>query len=194
MPLNGINIYPYLGDINQINIMEQTNIDRPGTNEYAPYYETYISRVDTDNLIEALEKGEADVLTLFKNLPQEKLDYRYAEGKWSIKELIVHLMDVERIFTYRALRFSRNDQTPLAGFDDEPYIAESNASERSLQSLLDEYQALRKATIEFFRNITPEMSLRKGIANGREISVRAVGFIIPGHEGHHLGVIRERYL
>ena len=174
--------------------MEQTNIGRPAINEYAPFYETYISKIGSDDLIKELENGEKDVTNLLKNLPEEKLDYRYAEGKWSIRELIIHLMDVERIFTYRALRFSRNDQTPLAGFDDEPYIAESNASERSLQSLLDEYHAIRKATIEFFRNITPEMSLRKGNANGREISVRALGYIIPGHEGHHLGVIRERYL
>jgi uncharacterized damage-inducible protein DinB len=174
--------------------MEQKNIARPDIHEYAPYYQTYISKVNTDDLFEALEKGEAEVITLLKSLPEEKLNYSYAEGKWSIRELMVHLMDVERIFTYRALRFSRNDQTPLAGFDDEPYIAESNAAERSLQSLLDEYHALRKATIEFFRNITPEMSLRKGIANGKEISVRALGFIIPGHESHHLGVIRERYL
>jgi uncharacterized damage-inducible protein DinB len=170
------------------------DISKPRKDEYAPYYETYISKVNTDDLIEALQKGENEFIQLLQAMPAEKLDYRYAEGKWSIRELVIHLMDVERIFTYRALRFSRKDQTPLSGFDDEPYIAESNASERSLQSLITEYSALRRSTIEFFRNISSEMSLRTGIANGKEISVRALAFIIPGHELHHLGVIRERYL
>ena len=103
-------------------------------------------------------------------------------------------MDAERIFTYRALRFSRNDRTALSGFDENEYVPESNASTRSLQSLIDEYSALRQSTIELFRNITDEMSLRTGIANGKEISVRALGYVIPGHEIHHEGVIKERYL
>ena len=174
--------------------MEQKNIARPDTNEYAPYYQTYISKVNTDDLIGALKNGEKELVQLMQSLSEEKLNYRYAEGKWTIKEIIIHLMDVERVFTCRALRFSRNDKTPLPGFDEDEYRPASNASQRSLQSLLDEYHALRRSTIEFYRNVTPEMSLRTGIANGKEISVRALGFIIPGHEGHHLGVIKERYL
>jgi len=169
-------------------------ITKPSTEEYAPYYETYISKVNINDLIDALEKGQTEVIKFIQTTPLDKLDYRYQEGKWSIKEIIVHLMDVERIFTYRALRFSRNDQTALAGFDEEEYFPESNASDRSVQSLSDEYTALRRSTIEFFKNITPEMSRRTGIANGKEISVRALGFIIPGHDIHHMNVIRERYL
>ena len=171
-----------------------SNITKPSAEEYAPYYETYISKVNINDLIDALEKGQTEVIKFIQTIPLDKLDYRYQEGKWSIKEIIVHLMDVERIFTYRALRFSRNDQTALAGFDEEEYVPESNASDRSLQSLSDEYIALRRSTIEFFKNITPEMSLRMGIANGKEISVRALGYIIPGHEIHHINVIKERYL
>jgi len=171
-----------------------TQIIRPESNEYAPSYQTYISEVKTGDLIGALTKGEEETIRFILSIPSDRLDYRYAAGKWSIKEIVVHLMDVERIFTYRALRFSRNDDTALPGFDENEYIPGSNASERSLQSLLDEYTALRRSTIEFFKNITPEMSLRTGISNGKEVSVRALGYIIPGHEIHHLTVIRERYL
>ena len=169
-------------------------ITKPTTEEYAPYYETYVSKVNINDLIDALEKGQTEVIKFIESISADKFDYRYQEGKWTIKEIMVHLMDVERIFTYRALRISRNDRTALAGFDEDEYIPGSNASTRSLQSLIDEYIALRRSTIEFFKNITPEMSLRTGIANGKEISVRALGFIIPGHELHHTGVIRERYL
>jgi uncharacterized damage-inducible protein DinB len=174
--------------------MTQYKISKPASSEYAPHFETYISEVKTENLIEELENGRREVLTLLQTIPSDKLEYRYQEGKWSIKEIIIHLMDAERIFTYRALRFSRNDRTAVAGFDENEYIPESNASERSLQSLIDEYSALRQSTIEFFKNITAEMSLRTGISNGKEISVRALAYSIPGHEIHHLGVIRERYL
>ena len=169
-------------------------ITKPTSEEYAPFYENYISKVNNNDLIDALEKGKTEAIKFINSIPENKLDYCYQEGKWSIREIIVHLMDVERIFTYRALRFSRNDRTALAGFDEEEYVPESNASARSLQSLISEYNALRGSTIEFFKNITPEMSLRTGIANGKEISVRALGFIIPGHEIHHMNVIKERYL
>ena len=170
------------------------SISRPTADEYAPHYETYISKVQTDDLIGALENGRTELISFLRSIPAEKLEYRYQENKWTIKEIIIHLMDAERIFTYRALRFSRNDRTALSGFDENEYVPESNASTRSLQSLIDEYSALRQSTIELFRNITDEMSLRTGIANGKEISVRALGYVIPGHEIHHEGVIKERYL
>jgi uncharacterized damage-inducible protein DinB len=170
------------------------SISRPTADEYAPHYETYISKVQTDDLIGALENGRSELISFIRSIPAEKLEYRYQEGKWTIKEIIIHLMDAERIFTYRVLRFSRNDRTALSGFDENEYVPESNASARSLQSLIDEYSALRQSTIELFRNITDEMSLRTGIANGKEISVRALGYVIPGHEIHHAGVIKERYL
>ena len=171
-----------------------TGILRPNTDEYAPYYHAYICKVNTDDLIGALEAGQNEFIQLLQGISADKLDYRYQEGKWSIKEVLIHQMDVERIFTCRALRFSRNDRTSLPGFDEDQYVPEANAAERSLDSLIDEYTALRRSTIQFFKNISPEMSLRTGIANGKEISVRALGFIIPGHELHHMQVIKERYL
>ena len=168
-------------------------ITKPTQDEYAPYYQTYISKIDSEYLMDILEKSRDATLAFLTTMPAEKWDYRYQEDKWTIKEVLVHLMDVERIFTYRALRFSRNDRTSVAGFDENEYIPESNTSERTVESILAEYVALRQSTIQFFKNINSEMSLRTGIANGKEISVRALGFIIPGHEMHHINVIRERY-
>jgi uncharacterized damage-inducible protein DinB len=170
------------------------NITRPGKEEYAPHYDTYIKLVNSDDIIQTMEDSLSDMIDLLKSIPESRLEYRYEEGKWTIKEILIHLMDAERIFTYRALRFSRNDQTPTAGFDENEYVSESNATARSLQSLIDEYMALRRSTIEFFKNINTEMSRRWGIANGKDISVRALAFIIPGHEMHHSNVIKERYL
>jgi uncharacterized damage-inducible protein DinB len=142
----------------------------------------------------ALQQGKNNMIAFLTTVPEEKLDYRYAEGKWTIKEIIMHLMDAERIFAYRTLRFSRNDQNILLGFDDEEYVTYSNASERSRQSLIDEYTAQRQSTIELYRNMTPEMCNRGGVASGNEMSVTALGYIICGHEIHHLQVIKERYL
>jgi hypothetical protein len=169
-------------------------ISKPQPGEYAAHFGDYISLVEAMDLIEALDKGKKGLIAFLSAIPADKFDYRYAEGKWSVREIIIHILDVERIFAYRVLRFSRNDRTPLAGFDDDDYIAESNASERSIQSIIAEFSAQRDSTIELFRNISPEMSLRSGIANGKEISVRALGYTIPGHEIQHMKVIKERYL
>jgi len=171
-----------------------TNIPSPSLSEYPPYYHTYISKVEGDHLIASLHQGLDVVLSLIPSITADRLEYRYAEGKWTIKEIILHLMDAERIFAYRALRFSRGDRTGLPGFNEDEYVPNSAAAERSIDSLLDEYVALRKSTIEFFKNLSPGMLQRTGIANGQEISVRALGYIIAGHEMHHLGVMRERYL
>jgi uncharacterized damage-inducible protein DinB len=171
-----------------------TKITRPDADEYAPYYHTYISQIQSNNLIEALKNAKGSIVSFLQSIPLDKLDYRYQADKWSIKEIIIHLMDAERIFMYRALRFARNDSTSVSGFDENDYAAESNAADRSLQSLLDEYTAVRHSTIEFFKNIPANITLRSGIANGKQISVRALGFVIAGHELHHMAVIRERYL
>ena len=174
--------------------MAINNIARPGQDEYAPHYGTYISKVKSDDLIAELDSSMKDFINFMRTVPEAKLDYRYQDGKWTIREIIIHLMDAERIFTYRALRFSRNDQTPLSGFDENEYVPESNAATRSLDSLIEEYSALRNSTIALYKNFTPQMTMRTGIANGKEISVRALGYVIPGHEIHHMGVIKERYL
>jgi hypothetical protein len=145
-----------------------SHISKPAESEYPSYYHTYIGKVHNDvNLISALETGGADFISFINTIDSDKLEYRYQEGKWTIKEIIIHLMDAERIFTYRALRFSRGDGTNLAGFDENEYVPNSGASERSLQSLVEEYKALRQSTIQFFKNLTTEMSVRTGIANGK---------------------------
>ena len=170
------------------------SIVKPARHEYAAYYQTYINEIAGDDLIQALEQGRLQMLAFLRSVPEDKLDYKYAPGKWTIKEIIMHLMDAERIFTYRALRFSRNDQNILIGFNDEEYVTYSNAAVRSRQSLIDEYDALRVSTIELYRNMSSEMYGRGGIASGNEMTVAALGYIIAGHEIHHLKVVKERYL
>jgi hypothetical protein len=169
-------------------------ISKPQTNEYAPYYTQYIDKVEDKDLVTALKNSEKQLVELIHGIPEEKADYRYGPGKWSIKEVLVHLNDAERVFAYRALRFARNDRTELAGFDENTWVPESNAAVRSLRDILKEHTHVRQSTLSLFENITEEMALRKGPANGKEISVRALGFIICGHALHHANVIRERYL
>lgn len=170
------------------------NITKPIPGEYAPYYHTYVSKVVFDDLITALEQGGREFLEFVRNIPADKLDFRYAEGKWTVKEVIGHLIDAERVFAYRAMRFARNDKTALPGFEENNYVPESNANYRSIESLIEEVKFLRKATVAMFQSFNSEMMLRKGPANGKDISVRALGFIIAGHELHHMGVIMDRYL
>ena len=170
------------------------SITRPSSSEYAPYYETYIQLVNEDDLLLALKRIAKIWNDLVSGIPEEKLNYCYAEGKWSIKEVLIHLTDSERVFAYRALRFARNDKTELSGFNENIWVPESNATERSLDSLIKEHNNVRGASISLFESFTDEISLRSGSANGKEISVRALGYIICGHELHHLRVIQKRYL
>lgn len=169
-------------------------IARPIAGEYPEYYHAYISLTAGDDLVDLLHTGREELHAFIESIPADRLDYRYQPGKWSIKEILVHLMDAERIFAYRALRFSRGDRTGLPGFDENEYVPHSGASSRSVADILAEYKALRASTISFIKNLTPEMLTRSGIANGQEISVRALAYIIPGHEIHHLRVIGDRYL
>jgi len=169
-------------------------ITKPESSEFAPYYGTYINKAEGNDLLASLVENAETFSAFIKTIPSEKFDYRYAEGKWSIKEIIVHLTDAERIFAYRALRFARKDKTPLSGFEENDYVPESNAANQSIESLLAEFDAVRKASITLFKSFNPEMCLRTGTANGKEISVRALGFIMVGHTVHHLQTIRERYL
>ncbi len=169
-------------------------IARPAQSEYPVYYHTYISKAEGNDLIALLKKGNEDLQAFISALPTNKGDYRYQPDKWSVKEILIHLMDAERIFAYRALRFSRGDRTGLPGFDENEYVPNCDASSRSIENILTEYQALRASSISFFENLTHDMLIRSGIANGEEISVRALAYIIAGHEVHHLSVIKERYL
>lgn len=171
-----------------------TTISRPQSDEYPPYYTQYISKVIGDDLFAAMQTTHRETQTLLGSLSDEQLQYRYAEGKWTIKDIIGHLIDAERIFAYRALRFARKDTTDLAGFDENSYVPASNANERSIHDLLAEFTVVRAATFALFKSFSEEMLTLSGTANNNPISVRALAYITGGHEMHHLAVIKERYI
>lgn len=163
--------------------------------EYPPYYETYISTVTTDyTLIEELEISVHRLIKFVQNIPLDKFDYRYAEGKWTIKDILQHLIDAERIFAYRALRFARNDKTALASFEENDYAVQAKANQRSIQDLLTELAIVRQATLSLFKSFSEEQLLKNGIASNKTMSVRALGFTIIGHQNHHQRIFQERYL
>ena len=169
-------------------------IARPNPDVYAEYYTQYVSKVKTDNPLRGLRESKKRVIKLISKLNKKQLKYRYAEGKWTIKEILVHMMDAERVFAYRAMRFARNDKTPLPGFDEKTYTPASRADERKTKSILEEYEAVRNATIALFESFDEEMLRQVGTANEQLMSVRALLYVTLGHEIHHLGVIKEKYL
>jgi hypothetical protein len=157
------------------------------------FHKRYVEHVKNYDVLHALKLSSAETLKLVKSLPENKGDYKYAPDKWTIKELLCHMMDTERILAYRALRFARNDQTPLAGFEENDYAPQANAGNRVLQEIAEEMDRLRLTTIDLFKNFTPEMLTRSGLANNLELSVVNLGYIIAGHESHHRAILRERY-
>lgn len=163
-------------------------------NEYSKFQSTYINALNGVDLLEELEISLHDFIRFIQNLPMDKFDYRYAEGKWTIKDIIQHVIDTERIFSYRALRFSRNDKTPLHGFEENDFAQNTDANARSIQELLTEFSAVRYATLLLFKSFTPKQLLNIGISSNENVSVRAIGFIIIGHQKHHQKVFEERYL
>ncbi|HET8774466.1 MAG TPA: DinB family protein [Thermoanaerobaculia bacterium] len=165
---------------------------RPETGEYAPYAADDIALVPGDDAIEALRACARDTVALFGTFPEERI--AYAEGKWTLKEVLGHLIDDERIFAYRALCVARADPRPLAGFDEKEYVAATTFESRTFAQLLREYDLVRESTVAFFASLTPEEWLRRGTVNGYQASVRGLAFHIAGHELHHLRVVRERYL
>ncbi len=170
-------------------------IQKPQEGEYAPYTIMYISLLPDDGLVlQHLLDNLKMVQELVLSQPAEKLTSRCAEGEWTIKEILVHIIDTERIFAYRALRFARNDTTELSGFEQDPYVANSGANERSSEDILEEYTAVRMATIALFKSFDEEAFTRSGVVNGARTSVRAAAYIIAGHELHHLHSIRKNYL
>ena len=163
-------------------------------NEYAPYFETYISYSRKLSIPDNFSTQMESCMAFFESVPTEKLDYRYQPEKWSVKDILLHLIDCERIFQYRALRISRSDKTPLPGFEENDYAVEANATSRTLESLLNEYKSVRKATFTLFETFSEEQLLKMGNASGKDISVRVIGYITLGHELHHIKIIKERYL
>jgi uncharacterized damage-inducible protein DinB len=170
-------------------ISEQLN-----SKEYNPYYETYINKAPDKDVVEGLEYNFKSVVSFYDSIPVEKHDYAYAEGKWTIKDILIHTIDTERIFAYRALRIARQDKTPLAGYEQDDYVPSANTSSRSFESLLNEYKAVRQATLALYKSFDATALQQIGEASGFPFSVRALGYIISGHENHHNQVIKERYL
>ena len=167
---------------------------RPGADEYAPSFADYVGRIAEDEDIVAVLVTQLDqILTRLGQIPQARGDYRYAPDKWSIKEIVGHLCDTERVFAYRALRIGRGDSTPLPSFDDQAYVAEVRAGDRTLAGLAAEWGDVRRATIALFANLPAPAWHRRGTASDQPISVRALAYIIAGHMRHHLQVLEERY-
>ena len=162
--------------------------------EFNTYYGTYIKKTGNLTLRNGLKSSGDKTMLFLKSIPKDKLEFRYAKDKWSIKEIIQHLMDAERVFSYRALRIARQDKTPLPGFKQDDYIQPSQANKRSIKDLMNEYKAIRMSTISLFESFSDDMLLQLGTASNSPVSVRAIGFIIMGHEIHHCQVIQERYL
>lgn len=165
-------------------------------NEFKPYFTIYIEPAVARNLeiIPLLELNLKETISFFKKIPANKELYAYAEQKWTIREILQHLIDTERIFCYRALRIARNDKTNLPGFDENDFARNSKANSRTLQDLTEEFKTVRHATLSLFRNFDAEDWTKTGMASNSEISLRAIGFIMAGHVIHHQRIIKERYL
>lgn len=170
-------------------------MQKPLVNEYLAFYQPYISQIkENENLLERLETVQQETQKFLGSVSSTKEEYRYAEGKWTIRELVQHLMDAERVMAYRALRIARGDQTNMPGFDEDDYVAACDCSQTTLTQLLEEYKVLRTSTLLLFRGFSPTTYQNTGTANGAKVSLRALAAIIIGHEAHHIQVIRERYL
>ncbi len=169
-------------------------MNRPKENEFAEDYNNYVSKIDGNDLMSILESQPAELRSVISPLPEEKGTFAYEEGKWTIKEVLSHLIDGERIFAYRILRISRGDETPIEGFEQDGYIENSNANNRPFAELLEEFELERRANLLLIKNLDDAASKRMGIANGYPVSVRALVYISAGHVQHHLGILSERYL
>ncbi len=170
-------------------------LERPEKNEYAEFYANYVSLVEEADVVSALENQPGELRKSLSEITGvEKENFRYAEGKWSVRELLGHIIDGERVFSYRALRISRDDLTPLAGFEENSYVANSNFGNCNLADLIEEFSLLRAANVLLFKNLSDEAWLRTGTASDATVSVRALAFIMVGHVRHHQNILRERYL
>jgi len=167
--------------------------NHPGTNEYDEFYQSYIELLNTDNIIQTLTVQGQGIYTLIRQLSPEEAAHRYADEKWSIREVIGHLIDTERVMAYRAMCISRGEQASLPGFNQDKYVDNAHFEERTLQNLSAEYDAQRNATVSLFNGLTEKQILQKGTANGATVSVRALAHIIAGHEKHHLKILKEKY-
>jgi hypothetical protein len=166
----------------------------PDPNEYAPYYGRYIALVSGSDILDALAHQAVSTEAYLKALPASKSDFRYAPGKWSVKEVVAHVIDSERVFAYRALSFARGDAAQLPGFEQDDWMKELSLGDVSLESLIDEYKDVRGSTVHLLGHLSPDAWKRRGTASGNPVTVRALAYIIAGHELHHLKVLREKYV
>ena len=167
---------------------------KPQVGEYPHYFDTYISKVTENDCIEALENTGKEFLSFLKSIPENKGDYAYAPGKWTIKQLIIHISDAERIFSYRALRFARGDEQQNLSFEENDYAQNCEADKRSLGSVIEEFASVRKATLSLFKSFSDKTLQNTGNTSVGKTTVNALGFTISGHASHHVGVLKERYL
>lgn len=174
--------------------MTQLDIGFPDPEEYDPYYTGYVQRITDSNVVGALQDQQFEVVELLSGMPEEQAGLRYAPDKWSIKQVVGHLLDTERVFAYRALSIARGETQSLPGFDQDDYVASGGFDARTMTSLVGEYLHLRGSTIALFESLEPETWRKTGTANDEPVTVRALAFIIAGHEVHHLAILRERYL
>jgi len=166
----------------------------PLENEYAPYYKTYVSQIDSSDIYKFLSDNDKSIKEFYESIPSEKWDYKYEEEKWNIKEVLQHIIDTERIFAYRMLRIARNDSAPMAGFDQNVYARNIDCSKITPAQLMKEFNLVRQSTIVFLENLDSSNWQNIGVASGNNVSCRALGFLIAGHEKHHRRIIKERYL
>lgn len=181
-------------DFAKIRAMKNLIISRPAGDEYFHYYGKYVSLVESDDILQTLENQIAETQNLLETISEEKAAFRYAEDKWSIKELVGHIIDSERIFAYRALRIGRGDETPIEGFEQDLYVENGNFDDCYLENLAEEFAIVRQSTRLLLKNLDETAWNRRGTASDNSISVRALAYIIAGHELHHINILKERYL
>ena len=176
--------------------MSPTNrpIGRPEPSEFVPYHGDYISLVKGSDIVGALEEQGKEIVALLSSLSERQAQHRYEPGKWSVKEVVGHVIDTERIFAYRALRIARGDATPIEGFEQDDYVRAAQFDKRTLAGLVEEFAAVRRATILLYHGLDGEAWLRRGIANQKEVTVRALAYLTAGHELHHRKILEEKYL
>jgi hypothetical protein len=167
---------------------------RPISEEYPAYYKYYVDIVKSDNIIKELRDQVIDIQAVISEIPEHKEDFAYAPEKWTIKEIIGHIIDTERVLGYRAMRFARKDKTPLPGYDENLFVANANFNDQTLYSLGHEFAIVREANLTLFKTWHEEELSQRGIANKNEVTVRAILFMIAGHATHHMNVIQEKYL
>ena len=173
--------------------MTTSSRSRPEASEYAPFYHGYVTSVPEGDVVELLRSGGRELLDSIRRVPEERAGHRYGPEKWSIRQVIGHLIDAERIFTYRALRVGRGDRTPLASFDENAYVRTAGSDARTLADLARELDVVRQASVLLFDSLPDEAWSLSGVASDREVSLRALAYITAGHSRHHLRILRERY-